>query len=101
MGSKPCPACGTLNSVTATVCHKCGTYLKEEKGPPSGGAPQRTEPSGGESAGAGPSEAVPKKVIRKPVAAPIVQKKVIKKPLGEQQGGGGESDTQNPPDEEF
>ena len=62
-----------------------------------------TQPSGGESAGAGPSEAVPKKVIRKPVAAPpIVQKKVIKKPLGEQtQEGGGESDTQNPPDEEF
>ena len=102
MGSKPCPACGTLNSVTATVCHKCGTYLKESKGPPGGGAPPMTQPSGGESAGAAPSEAVPKKVIRKPVAAPpIVQKKVIKKPLGEEQQGGGESDTQNPSDEEF
>src|SRR5438445_4968373 len=102
MGSKPCPACGTLNSVTATVCHKCGTYLKESKGPPSGGAPPMTQPSGGESAGAAPSEAVPKKVIRKPVAAPpIVQKKVVKKPLGEEQQSGGESDTQNPTDEEF
>ena len=98
MGSKPCPACGTLNSVTATVCHKCGTYLKEEKRPPSGGTPTRQAEPSGEA----PSEPVPKKVIRKPVAAPpIVQKKVIKKPLGEQPEGGGESDTQNPPDEEF
>jgi ribosomal protein L40E len=100
MGSKPCPACGTLNSVTATVCHKCGTYLKEEKRPPTGGAPARTSEPSGEAA---PSEPVPKKVIRKPLAAPpIVQKKVIKKPMGEQQQeGGGDSDSQNPPDEEF
>jgi len=108
MGSKPCPVCNTLNSVTATVCHKCGTYLKEEKKPPSGGGPPPraaapSEPAGGEEAGVPPSEAVPKKVIRKPVAAPpVVQKKVIKKPLGESsQEGGGEGDTQNPQEEEF
>ena len=27
-GSKPCPNCGTLNSVTAKVCHTCGTLMK-------------------------------------------------------------------------
>ena len=106
MGSKPCPACGTLNSVTATVCHKCGTYLKEEKKPPTGGAPPRPAeaPAGpGPEAAAGPTEPVPKKVIRKPVAAPpVIQKKVIKKPMGEQQQeGGGDTDTQNPPEDEF
>ncbi len=37
MGSKPCPVCGTLNSVTATVCHKCGSLMKEDRRPPSGG----------------------------------------------------------------
>jgi len=90
MGSKPCPSCGTLNSVTATVCHKCGTYLKEEKRPPSGGAPARREAAPAEAA---PSEPIPKKVIRKPGAPPpVVQKKVVKRPVGEeQQEGGGES----------
>ena len=27
-GSKPCPSCGTLNSLTAKVCHVCGTLMK-------------------------------------------------------------------------
>ncbi|MCJ2555648.1 MAG: hypothetical protein LN415_00855, partial [Candidatus Thermoplasmatota archaeon] len=27
MGSRACPSCGTLNSVTAKVCHKCGTLF--------------------------------------------------------------------------
>ncbi len=106
MGSKPCPVCGTLNSVTATVCHKCGTYLKEETRPPSGGPPPRGAAPGeqapAEEAGVPPSEPIPKKVIRKPVAAPpVVQKKVIKKPVGEPpQEGEGESQ-QPPPEEEF
>ena len=95
MGSKPCPSCATLNSVTATVCHRCGTYLKEERKGPPGGAP----PKGGEGGGEGgepPADAIPKKVIRKPGATtPVVQKKVIKR------GPEGESDTQNPADEEF
>src|SRR5256886_2671364 len=37
MGSKPCPTCGTLNSVTANVCHKCGSLMRETPRPPSGG----------------------------------------------------------------
>src|SRR5439155_1750537 len=37
MGSKPCPTCGTLNSVTANVCHKCGSLMREVQRPPTGG----------------------------------------------------------------
>ncbi len=111
MGSKPCPVCGTLNSVTATVCHKCGSLMRETQRPPSGGggggvpaaptgrrpAPAPSEgPSGaqggfgasGAQTGAPGTEAIPRRVIRKPGAAqPIVQKKVIKKPEGEGQPG--------------
>ena len=87
MGSKPCPSCGTLNSVTATVCHKCGTYLKEGK-PPTGAPP----------GGAPPSEPAAQRIIRKPVQTPIVQKKVIKRPSDTQQG---ESDSQPASEEEF
>src|SRR5438093_1172450 len=35
--SKPCPTCGTLNSVTANVCHKCGSLMREVQRPPGGG----------------------------------------------------------------
>lgn len=92
MGSKPCPSCGTLNSVTATVCHKCGTYLKEGK-PPSGDAPR-----GGPPGGAPPAEPALQKVIRKAGPGPVVQKKVIKRPAGEQ----GSTESQSAPaDEEF
>ncbi|TLZ64440.1 MAG: hypothetical protein E6K13_02410 [Methanobacteriota archaeon] len=94
MGSKPCPTCATLNSVTATVCHKCGTYLKEDRRAPPGGPPAKAD-EGGEGAPA-PADAVPKKVIRKPGAtSPVLQKKVIKRSQE------GEGDTQNPPEEEF
>ncbi|MCK4757577.1 MAG: hypothetical protein KAS67_03920 [Thermoplasmata archaeon] len=35
LGSKPCPNCQTQNSVTATICHKCGTMMEgEEKAAP-------------------------------------------------------------------
>src|SRR5207247_8935190 len=37
MGSRPCPTCGTLNSVTARVCHKCGSLMRDQR-PPTGGA---------------------------------------------------------------
>lgn len=106
MGSKPCPVCNTLNSVTATVCHKCGTLLKEDARRPGGGRPpaaaprpatpapaQAFQPPSGEGgAEAMPSDAIPKKVVKKPVmGAPVVQKKVIKRPLDEQkEGEGGE-----------
>ena len=103
MGSKPCPVCSTLNSVTAVVCHKCGTLLKEVGGPPGAKPPspatrtvaQPTQPAEfEEGAEAGlPSEAVPKKVVKKPVVgAPVVQKKVIRKPLGEEDKEGGDEE---------
>jgi hypothetical protein len=121
MGSKPCPVCGTLNSVTATVCHKCGSLMKDQPArPPSGGsggmvqpsrpaspAPAAQPPSGGAQAGMGAmpgsTDAV-RRVIRKPVTpgpAPIVQKKVIKRPAGEgeQADGEGKDQSDQPEDE--
>ncbi len=109
MGSRPCPVCGTLNSVTATVCHKCGSLMKEDKRPPSTGGPGTgglappsqkkiagpaaapvapgappAEPQGGApGAPAGGPEPV-RRVIRRPVApTPVIQKKVIKRPATE------------------
>jgi ribosomal protein L40E len=116
MGSKPCPTCGTLNSVTATVCHKCGSLMRDSTRPPgggaggaapvvqarrSGGSPPPEGPSGGQAGGASspgapPSgtESIPRRVIRKPIAPqPVVQKKVIKKPSGDGQGGEGQSES--------
>src|SRR5947208_924994 len=106
MGSKPCPTCGTLNSVTANVCHKCGSLMRDQKPPTGGavvaGAPARRvqargpmSPPGGPSAtqsstlaalsGQSPApgaDAVPRRVIRKPLATqPVIQKKVVKKTL--------------------
>ena len=110
MGSKPCPACGTLNSVTATVCHKCGSLMKDQRPPggggviaapparrlSTGGPPPPDDPVGlqappyGTPGGSVGTEAIPHRVIRKPVVpvGPIVQKKVIRKPVEGQEGGG-------------
>ncbi len=33
MGSKPCPVCEMENSVTAKICHKCGSVMGEAKPP--------------------------------------------------------------------
>ncbi len=119
MGSRPCPVCGTLNSVTATVCHKCGSLMKEQR-PPSGGpgaggmapprrqaaapapaAPPSEQPGGPQAAG---GQDMTRRVIRRPVTpAPVVQKKVIKRPLGEgeqaDQGTDQTSGTENQGDE--
>ncbi len=78
-GSKACPVCGTLNSVTAKVCHKCGSLMRSAPTPTAGpvrvGAPKRTprtvapsEEAGGETAPAPPR-----------TNGPIVQKKVVKR----------------------
>src|SRR6266704_1484203 len=80
MGSKPCPTCGTLNSVTATVCHKCGSLMRDQR-PPSGGAvvagaPARRIQARGPMSPPGPTNA----------PAPIVQKRVIKKPIEGKEG---------------
>ena len=121
MGSKPCPTCGTLNSVTATVCHKCGSLMRETPRPPSGGSgsggaapviqarrpggtPPPEGPSGGPAAPYAPpsapagaptgTEAIPRRVIRKPITPqPVVQKKVIKRPTGEGEEVEGQSDS--------
>ena len=110
MGSKPCPSCGTLNSITATVCHKCGTLLKKEE-PKRGARPppkeERPAPKAQEAkaeeaptAEPRPVEPVPKKVVvKKPITPTVIQKKVVlKKPTeGEEtegttegEGSGGE-----------
>ena len=101
MGSKPCPSCGTLNSINATVCHKCGTLMKKEepkKRPPP--KEERKEPARTEQAPQAaeprPVEPVPKKVVvKKPVAPTVVQKKVVvRRPEEGQEGsteGGGSS----------
>jgi ribosomal protein L40E len=115
MGSRPCPVCGTLNSVTATVCHKCGSLMKEQR-PPSGGAGsgglapsvrQRAEataapPSGPSDQGgaqAGTDQGTVRRVIRRPLApAPVVQKKVIKRPIGEGEQASTEGEDQQSDD---
>jgi ribosomal protein L40E len=118
MGSKPCPVCGTLNSVTATVCHKCGSLMKEDKRPPSGGTgsggmapavrqravaaqappPSDQQPPLGGPQAAGAQAGAARPVIRKAVTpAPVVQKRVIKRPAteGDQAGTTGETDQQS------
>jgi len=121
MGSKPCPTCGTLNSVTANVCHKCGSLMREVQRPPSGGgggattvqvpsaarqpvrgaAPPETPPASTAGpaitttapAGAPAADAIPRRVIRKAITPqPIIQKKIVKKAVEEQEGAS-ESET--------
>ncbi len=93
MGSKPCATCGTLNSVTATVCHKCGSLMRDQR-PPSGGAvvagaPARRTSARGPPPPEGTSTGPP----------PVVQKRVIKKPMdskeGEGSGGSGDNSTED------
>src|SRR6266581_2102909 len=113
MGSKPCPTCGTLNSVTASVCHKCGSLMREVQRPPSGGGgstvvqvpsaarqPMRAAsppeaPSGlqaapasapAPAAGVPVTDAIPRRVIRKAITPqPIIQKKVVKKTVEDEE----------------
>jgi len=93
MGSKPCATCGTLNSVTATVCHKCGSLMRDQR-PPSGGAVVAGAPARRTSArGAPPQEGT------STGPPPVVQKRVIKKPMdskeGEGSGGSGDNSTED------
>ncbi len=78
LGSKPCPRCKTLNSLTATVCHRCGALLSEgaSSGRPPGG------PSGGTNLTAPPAPpseggaAAKSKKVERPIL-----KKIVKKPF--------------------
>jgi len=129
MGSKPCPVCGTLNSVTATVCHKCGSLMRDTPRPPSGGAVMTGVPrrpgipgTGGSEGPAGPQASpydtqgaqatdagtttIPRRVFSKPATPqPVVQKRVIRKPVESQEGEGSESQSEssgeNPPQDEL
>src|ERR671937_794099 len=72
MGSKPCPTCGTLNSVTATVCHKCGSLGVGVD--PAPGDPQarpraagRPEEGRQEADGRGPRGRRPVRLERRPI----------------------------------
>src|SRR5207247_7091035 len=107
MGSKPCPTCGTLNSVTANVCHKCGSLMREVQRPPSGGGggatvvqvPSTARPpvrgagpsetpaasqaaptiAPGASAGAAAADALPRRDIRAALTPqPPIQKEILK-----------------------
>lgn len=67
MGSRACPQCGALNSVTAKVCHGCGKLLGGKGGAGSGGrpsAPPPASPEGGQAQRGG--KPVLKKILKKP-----------------------------------
>ncbi len=85
MGSRSCPHCGTLNSVTATICHKCGGLLEVAPAPaaPPPAKPAEAVPPKAEAPaepGVAPPEGAPARVVvPKPVEP--VPKKVVKKPV--------------------
>jgi ribosomal protein L40E len=97
-GLIPCPVCGTPNPKEATVCHKCGTVFtveKEAEGPPRippkmppGAAPGAVQPEAARPAEGAPG--TPKMVIRRPIDRKVVPKKIIKTPLGTEEGREGE-----------
>ena len=81
-GSRACPNCQTLNSVTARVCHKCGTILMEPAGAarkpaarPLAKAPAEGVPPKGQ-----PPQTAPPKVIRRPPGEQAPVQPVPKKP---------------------
>ncbi len=68
MGSKACSFCGALNSVTASVCHKCGN-LMSGKGPSGGpGRPPMPPPGGKPPQPKKAGKPVFKKILKKPFA---------------------------------
>src|SRR2546427_803936 len=114
MRSKPCPTCGTLNSLTANVCHKRGSLMREVQRPPSGGgggatvvqvpstarqpvrgaAPAETPPASQAAptiapvapSGAPAGDAIPRRVIPKAITPqPLIHKKVVKKAVEEEE----------------
>lgn len=87
MGSKACPRCNALNSITATLCHRCGTLMAGDapkgRGPPPGGPgpggpgkggggpvprPPMPPPGGAGAAKGDERKAVLKKIVKKPFA---------------------------------
>lgn len=97
----PCPDCGTINPISATICFKCGTVFKkegEEEEFPEIEEPPATPPAEVpakvipkevrqppaqrpvERKAAAPPTVVPKKVVQAPPT--VVPKKVVKPPEG-------------------
>ncbi len=114
MGSMACPSCGTLNSVTAKVCHKCGTLLRDKPQPPRiGGTPAGRPvtstpaqgPPSGDAEGQPPTAGgeTPRTVSRKTTGlfSPpvVVQKKIVKRPPGET-GAGTQAQDESDKDED-
>src|SRR2546428_10431676 len=127
MGSKPCPTCGTLNSVTANVCHKCGSLMRDQR-PPSGGgggaavvqvpssarqpvrgaAPSETPSASqaaptvvsGGPAGAPATDAIPRRGVRKAITPPPpIQRKSVKKAVEDEEAAS-QSETNDDEDSE-
>lgn len=115
LGGAPCPICGTLNSVTAKICHRCGTPLKKvveaepkekvpppppppaaPKAPPAApprappGAPPARPPEAAPPPPPPPVVPVPKKVVKKPIEKVVQKKVVVRKPLEKEEGKEGE-----------
>lgn len=68
MGSKPCPRCNALNSVSAKICHRCGTLMAGDAPKGKGGSrppPRSPPPSGGKAGGSGDKKAVLRKLVKK------------------------------------
>ena len=81
MGSKPCPRCNALNSLTAKLCHSCGTSMSAAVTPPGSGLPPGP---GGPSEGStlpGPPAAPPAGVPAPPPKKKAVLKKIVKRPF--------------------
>src|SRR2546430_5131805 len=114
MVTKPGPRGGPLISVTANVCHKCGSLMREVQRPPSGGgggatvvqvpstarqpvrgaAPAETPPASQAAptiapvapSGAPARDAIPRRVIRKAITPqPLIQKKVVKQAVEDEE----------------
>ena len=101
------PSGGGGGGVTVPIAAAASRPAGPAPAPSAGPSGPQASPYGapGAQAGVG-TEAIPRRVIRKPVSpqpvVPVVQRKVIKKAM-ERQEGEGQSDTsgENPPDNEL
>ena len=79
-GSKACPTCGTLNSVTAKVCHKCGSLMQAQASkPPVPGAVKVGAPRRAVKPPAQPTSEPAEGEEAPEPTGPVVQKRVIKR----------------------
>ncbi len=89
MGSRPCPICQTENSVTAKICHKCGSVMGEPEKPapkkPEGKLPPKQEqPPVKQQAAPAPAAAPQKQPVQPAPAqqqAPVQQQPAAPQPV--------------------